>query len=155
MPTKSLQLATFLPYRLSIASLLASDVIAGAYVRMFALTVPEWRIIAILAESGAVTQQEIGRRTRMDKVTVSRAAIALGQRKLVKRSPNPDDGRSHLLCLNQAGQELYQLVVPQALELERKLFGDIAADDLARFNCVLDQIIAAASAMNEEPELSN
>lgn len=149
MTRKALQLDDFLPYRLSIASLLVSDVIAGAYVRLFALTIPEWRLIAVLAESGEITQQQIGIRTRMDKVTVSRAAIALARRGLVIRTPNPGDGRSHLLSLSKEGQELYALVAPQTLRLEQQLFGAIAPQDLERFNAVLDQIVKKAPAMHE------
>ena len=149
MDRNSLQLDHFLPYRLSVASLLVSDVIAGAYVRLFALTVPEWRVITVLAESDEITQQHIGKRTRMDKVTVSRAAIALAQRGLVIRTPNPSDGRSHLLNLSKEGHELYALVVPHALSLEQQVFGSIAPRDLAAFNAVLDQIMAAATAMRE------
>lgn len=145
MSAESLQLDKFLPYRLSIASLLVSDAIARAYVRLFALTVPEWRLIAVIAESPGITQQQIGVRTRMDKVTVSRAAIALTNRGLVTRAPNPDDGRSHILMLSREGQELYQHVVPQALKLEKSIFGQIGADDLERFSAILDQIVDAAT----------
>jgi DNA-binding MarR family transcriptional regulator len=149
MSQKSLQLDNFLPYRLSIASLLVSDVIASAYVRLFALTVPEWRLVAVLAESPAITQQQIGLKTRMDKVTVSRAAMALTTRGLIIRAPNPDDGRSHLLSLSKEGHGLYKLVVPQALSLEKKLFGAIPAEDLQKFSTTLDQIMVAAVAMRE------
>lgn len=148
MSQKNLQLDNFLPYRLSIASLLVSDVIASAYVRLFALTVPEWRLIAVLAESAGVTQQQIGVKTRMDKVTVSRAAIALTTRGLILRAPNPDDGRSHLLSLTTEGHALYKLVVPQALNLEKTLFGAIPPEDLERFSVTLDQIMAAAAVMH-------
>jgi len=145
MPAKSLQLDRFLPYRLSVASLLVSDVIAGAYFKLFGLTVPEWRVVAVLAENKGITQQQIGLRTRMDKVTVSRAALALTNRGLVTRSPNPEDGRSHLLTLSKEGQELYQLVVPQALDLEKSIFGKISSDDLERFSAILNQIVEAAA----------
>lgn len=145
MPAKSLQLDRFLPYRLSVASLLVSDVIAGAYFKLFGLTVPEWRVVAVLAENKGITQQQIGLRTRMDKVTVSRAALALTNRGLVTRSPNPQDGRSRLLTLSKEGQELYQLVVPQALDLEKSIFGKISSDDLERFSAILNQIVEAAA----------
>ena len=76
-PAPSLVLADFIPYRLSVTSNLVSDSIARTYEALFGLTIPEWRLIAVIAETGGITQQAIGRATRMDKVTVSRAAIAL------------------------------------------------------------------------------
>lgn len=150
VPAKSLQLDKFLPYRLSIASLLVSDVIARAYARMFALNVPEWRLVAVLAEGPGMTQQQICLRTRMDKVTVSRAAIALANRSLAKRTPNPGDGRSHILTLSPEGRDLYERVVPQALELEKRIFGRIDPEDLERFSQVLDQIAQAAADVGQD-----
>lgn len=149
MSPDSLQLDKFLPFRLSIASLLVSDVIARSYVRLFALNVPEWRLIAVIAENPGITQQQIGARSRMDKVTVSRAASALTNRGLVTRAPNPEDGRSHILTLSREGQDLYQHVVPQALKLEKSLFGQINADDLERFSAIIDQIVEAAAQASE------
>lgn len=82
-----LKLDEFLPYRLSIASNRVSSAIATAYQSLFGLRIPEWRLIAVIAESDGLTQQALGVATRMDKVTVSRAAIALVDRGLVQRQP--------------------------------------------------------------------
>jgi DNA-binding MarR family transcriptional regulator len=142
-----LRLDAFLPYRLSITSNLVSDVIADCYKAMFGLKVPEWRLLAVMAEAGGMNQQEIGLRTRMDKVTVSRAAVALHMRGLIQRQPNPEDGRSHLLTLNAAGRALYEKVVPQALALEQAIFAALPDEEASKFNQSLDRIQAAALAL--------
>jgi DNA-binding MarR family transcriptional regulator len=80
MAAKRLALDDFIPYRLSVTSNLVSDSIARTYESLFGLTIPEWRLVAVIAETGGVTQQAIGAKTLMDKVTVSRAAIALVDR---------------------------------------------------------------------------
>ena len=137
-----LQLDRFLPYRLSITSNLVSDRIARAYESMFGLSIPEWRLVAVIAEVDAITQADIGERTRMDKVTVSRAAIALVDRGLLQRAPNATDKRSHLLSLTDAGRELYALVAPKALELERRIFASFAPGELEAFTAMLRRIDA-------------
>ncbi|WEK01141.1 MAG: MarR family winged helix-turn-helix transcriptional regulator [Candidatus Sphingomonas phytovorans] len=141
-----LLLDSFLPYRLSFTSNLVSDVIASTYETLFALRIPDWRVIAVAAENpDGITQQEIGLRTRMDKVTVSRAAIALIDRGLVARRPISGDRRSHLLYLTPAGRELYRTVAPKALDLERQIFSEFPKEDLVRFEAMLrriDQIVA-------------
>ena len=96
MTTSALSLDDFLPYRLSFTSNLVSNAIAAAYETLFGLGIPQWRLIAVIAEMGGATQQAIGRRTLMDKVTVSRAAIALVERGLLARSPNPSQRSSTL-----------------------------------------------------------
>jgi DNA-binding MarR family transcriptional regulator len=139
-----LLLDKFLPYRLSIASNLVSDRIARSYEALFGLTIPEWRLIAVIAEAGAIAQAEIGERTRMDKVTVSRAAIALVGRGLLARAPNANDRRSHLLSLTGEGAALYDAVAPKALAMEADLFGRFTAAELEAFTAMLRRIDAAA-----------
>jgi DNA-binding MarR family transcriptional regulator len=142
MSKNALRLDDFLPYRLSVTSNLVSDRIAQSYRALFGLTIPEWRMIAVLAEQPHAMQQEIGLRTRMDKVTISRAAIALAARKLIARTPNPADGRSHCLVLTAAGTELYARIAPKAREMEREIFGDFPQDSLRAFDTMLRAIEA-------------
>ena len=136
-----LVLDDFIPYRLSVTSNLVSDAIARTYEALFGLTIPEWRVIAVVAEQGGVTQAAVGARTRMDKVTVSRAARALAGRGLLERG-NHADGRSHGLTLSAAGQELYAQVAPKALELERRIFAGFGSKELERFVATLRRIEA-------------
>ena len=112
---QSLRLETFLPYRLSIASNRVSDLVAEAYDRLFGLSIPEWRVIAVLGEAAPLTQLAIVRQTVMDKMTVSRAVRPLVERGLVDRTPHSGDKRSSLLSLSDAGRTLYESVGPEAL----------------------------------------
>jgi DNA-binding MarR family transcriptional regulator len=139
-----LRLDDFRPYRLSVVANLVSDVIAKAYAAAFDLTIPQWRVIAAVAETDGTTQQQIGQRTRMDKVTVSRAAIALVQRGVLQRASNEHDRRSHRLTLSPHGRALYAEVVPKALELEARIFGKIDPELLAAIDPALRAIEAAA-----------
>ena len=145
---QTLKLEDFLPYRLSIASNRVSGAIATAYQALFGLRIPEWRLVAVLAEGGEMTQQAIGRVTRMDKVSVSRAAIALVERGLVQRRPNTQDQRSHLLSLSDAGRALYDDVAPKALALERQVFAGFATSELEAFSAMLTRIEAAAGRLD-------
>jgi DNA-binding MarR family transcriptional regulator len=141
MTTSSLLLDAFLPYRLSFTTNLVSDAVASAYEEAFGLRIPEWRVVAVVAEHpGGVTQQAIGWKTRMDKVTVSRAATALIDRDILFRTPNPTDQRSHLLTLSAAGIRLYQAIVPQALALEERIFGSFTQAERAQLDAMLRRI---------------
>lgn len=137
----SLRLDCYLPYRLSVASNVVSRLIARAYEDRFALTIPQWRIIAVLAEQGPLTQQALGARTVMDKVAVSRATQSLVKRKLVQRAPHDVDGRSHRLALSQAGTHLYADVAPVALAYEARLlrhFDPTAVENLKQLLLALE-----------------
>lgn len=141
----ALKLDQFLPYRLSIASNRVSAAIASAYQALFGLRIAEWRLIAVLAEGAGATPQALGAATRMDKVTVSRAAAALVERGLVERRPNPDDQRSHVLTLTATGRTLYDEVAPKALELEARLFSGFSHEERATFRALLDRLEASAA----------
>ena len=143
----TLKLDDFLPYRLSVASNMVSEAVATAYRTLFGLRIPEWRLVAVLAEDGAMSQQALCGRTRMDKVTVSRAAIGLVDRGLVAREPNPDDQRSHLLKLSEQGWALYEQIAPKALDLERRIFDGIDPAELERFRAMLERLEAATAAL--------
>lgn len=149
-----LKLDAFLPYLLSLASNRVSDAVAGTYRTLFGLRIPEWRLIAVLAESEGVTQQTLCARTRMDKVTVSRAAIALADRGLVLRKPNAGDQRSHLLTLSDAGRALYADIAPKALEIEARVFDAFDARELDVFRSMLARIEAAVDRLEAGPASS-
>ena len=144
-----LKLDDYLPYRLSVAANAVSELIAGAYRARFGLTVPQWRLVAVLGESGPMTQQALCSRTVMDKVTVSRAAAGLTERGLTARTPNAADGRSHRLELSDQGRALYAGVAPAALAYEAQLLDAFSALDQRTAHSLLRRLEAAARALAE------
>jgi DNA-binding MarR family transcriptional regulator len=143
--TGRLRLQDYLPYRLSVAANAVSQLIARSYEAKFALKIPQWRLLAVLADEGALTPQMLCGRTLMDKVTVMRAAQGLRRRRLIERLPNDRDGRSHRLELTTSGKQLYARIAPLALKYEALLLTGIAQRDVRRFDRLLRQIEQAAS----------
>jgi DNA-binding MarR family transcriptional regulator len=139
-----LRLDAYLPYRLSVAANAVSELIARAYRARFGLTIPQWRLIAVLGEAGSLTQQALCARTVMDKVTVSRAAAGLSQRRLVEQTPNAKDRRSHHLQLTEAGVSLYEEIAPLALAYERELLESFSAADRDLMHELLRRLETAA-----------
>jgi DNA-binding MarR family transcriptional regulator len=141
---QSLRLETFLPYRLSIASNRVSDLVAEAYDRLFGLSIPEWRVIAVLGEASPLTQLAIVKQTVMDKMTVSRAVRPLVERGLIARSPHSGDKRSSLLSLSDAGRTLYESVGPEALAMETALLEEFSVAEVRDLDAALRKLEAAA-----------
>lgn len=144
MARTKLQLDRFLPYRLSVASNAVSQVIGRSYETTENLSMQEWRVIAVLAEDGELTQQGIVARTQMDKVTVSRAARALEERGILSRKENRDDARSLRLSLTAEGRKIYVRVVPAALDLEREVVKGISPKEIADLEALLVRLEEAA-----------
>lgn len=141
-----IRLQHFLPYRLSVASNAVSARIARAYQERFGLSVPEWRLVAILAELRRAVPQDLARSTRMDKIAVSRAAARLKERGLVAEDPNPRDRRSHFLSLTAAGWTLYREVAPLALAMEAELLAGLSEEEVAFLTAMLRRLESAALA---------
>jgi DNA-binding transcriptional LysR family regulator len=76
----TIDLGRFLPYRLSVLTNLVSSAIADAYRRRFVLSIPEWRVLAVLARHPGRSATEVSELTRMDAVAVSRAVARLEER---------------------------------------------------------------------------
>ncbi|MBY6217062.1 MarR family winged helix-turn-helix transcriptional regulator [Qipengyuania aquimaris] len=134
------RLAEFLPYQLSIASNAISTRIAEQYRKRFALKTTEWRIMAVLGDSGPLTQRELSQMTLMDKVPVNRACKVLETRGLAKRAPNAKDGRSHLLELTAEGRAVHAGIMPLALKIEAEMFSVLSAEEQETFREMLSRL---------------
>ncbi len=123
-----LLLDEYLPYRLSIASNKVSALVAKAYQSRFGLSIPSWRVLAILNEKSNLSQLEVTNFTAMDKVSVSRAVAALLERGLIKRELVKDDKRVHSLSLSNDGQAIVDEIIPIAKDIEKQLILAIGED---------------------------
>lgn len=139
-----LSLEEFLPYRLSVTTNLVSNLVAAAYRQLFDIDISEWRLIAVLAERSELNQQSLGEATRMDKLTVSRAAVRLAKRGLILRRTSERDRRNQLLSLSDDGQALYDHVAPKALEIEKTIFACLSERQRTELETMLREIETAA-----------
>ena len=80
-----LQLERYLPYRLSILSNRVSSRVAETYSDKFALSITEWRIMAVLGEYPGISADEVSLKTQIEKSILSRAINKLLSRHFVAR----------------------------------------------------------------------
>ena len=77
----ALDLAAFLPYRLSVLANTISRSFARLYAARFDLTIPEWRVMAVLGAYAPLSAGDVAARTAMDKVGVSRAVARMSRKR--------------------------------------------------------------------------
>jgi len=143
-PHELLVLEEFLPYRLSILSNRISRAIARRYATIFDLTVPEWRVIAVLGRRPGLTAKEIAEATEMDKVAVSRAVARLVAAKRVAARPDSMDARRQLLSLTREGESVHARIAPIALAAEERLLAGLDARERTQLDALLDRLLDAA-----------
>ena len=144
------RLADFLPYQLSVASNAVSTRIPEQYRKRFALKTTEWRIMAVLGDSGPTTQRELSQATLMDKVPVNRACKTLESRGLAVRTPNESDGRSHLLELTAEGRAVHAGIMPLALKIEEELFSVLSEEERTHMRDMLARLRENAGEFDAE-----
>ncbi|MBM7118488.1 MarR family winged helix-turn-helix transcriptional regulator [Archangium primigenium] len=140
----TLTLDAFIPYRLSVAANAVSQRVARVYAEQYGLSTQEWRLIAVLGEDGERTQLDLVKRTRMEKVPVSRAARALEDRGLVRRTQSEHDARSRRLSLTPSGRRIYERVAPAALEAEAEVLAELAPRERATLRTLLERVERSA-----------
>jgi DNA-binding MarR family transcriptional regulator len=143
-------LEEFLPYRLSVLSHTISTTIAKVYEKKFRISIPEWRVIAILGRFPGLSAVEVAERTMLDKVAVSRAVSKLIKNGRIDREFADADRRRSILNLSQAGQEVHNEIAPLALAFEQKLLDGIGSDDYETFNNVIENLLARARQLGSQ-----
>lgn len=141
---KELILENFMPYRLSVLSNTVSTTVARAYDKRFNVSIPEWRVIAVLGRFPGLSAVEVAERTLMDKVAVSRAVTKLIKHGRIDREFADADKRRSILNLSEDGKKLHDEIATLALEFERDLLEGLTAEQLELFDVILERLLARA-----------
>jgi DNA-binding MarR family transcriptional regulator len=148
-PSQTLELENFLPYRLSILAQLVSESLHDLYAGPFGLSVTQWRVMAALGRFAPLTASEVGLRTVMDKVAISRAVAGLMKRGLVERATDRTDRRRASLRLSARGRAMHARIVPLALGYQERLYEGLSADERLQFDGLSDRLFAHAKALRQ------
>jgi DNA-binding MarR family transcriptional regulator len=143
-------LQDFLPYRLSVVTEGVSSLFALRYQERFGLSIPEWRVVAVVGQQGTPSTQEVIERTGMDRVRVSRAVIRLADKGLLDRLAHPRDQRAQVLRLSRKGRTVYERIVPLARALQASLASALSEAEQRQLLAILDKIGARTRALMEE-----
>lgn len=147
-----IELEQFLPYRLSRLTNTVSNAIAELYRDRFELSIPDWRVLAVLARFPGSSAQDLVARTRMDKVAVSRSVTRLVKRGLVDRGTDSDDRRLSRLALTGEGTIIYERIVPLARDCEAQLLASLSREQAQALDALLDSLQASADALVSHAE---
>jgi DNA-binding MarR family transcriptional regulator len=147
---RTLELDRFLPYRLSVLANTMSVAIATAYAERFGLSIPEWRVMAVLAQEPGLSAAQVAARTAMDKVAVSRAVASLSRTRRVERTLEQSDRRRSRIHLTPKGHAVYREVVPFALAYEDAVLRGLPARARQELDVLLDDLLQRARALRVE-----
>ena len=145
-----LTLERYLPYRLSILSNNVSGIIAQTYKHKFALSITQWRIMAVLGEYPGISADEVSVKTQIEKSILSRAISKLLQRKLIEREFDSEDKRRSVLALTKTGLSVYDEMVPISYGYEQRLLECFDKKEREQFSQLIDRFYLHAGGLEEE-----
>lgn len=143
----ALVLGDFLPYRLSVLANRISAALARLYQDRFGLSIPEWRVIAVIGQHGELSSHEIVRLTAMDKAKVSRALTRLVAQGHLVRESHPADQRTNRVRFSPAGRSVYDRIAPLARAWERELLAGLTVDHRRSVDTALTVLSARIDAL--------
>ena len=138
---RSLILERFAPYRI----VALGHLLSGRMARTYAdenITIPEWRVLAVVAQADETAARDVVKRTPMDKMTVSRAVSSLEEKGLVIREASETDRRVNMLSLSPVGRDLFDRVAALALDYEDSLLSVLSTEERDVFVQTLSKLEA-------------
>ncbi|MEK7266331.1 MAG: MarR family winged helix-turn-helix transcriptional regulator [Pseudomonadota bacterium] len=145
---KGLDLSVFTPYRIAFLGRLMSEELGAAYSDED-LTIPEWRVLAVISQQETVAARDVVARTPMDKMAVSRAVSSLQTKKLILRE-RTKDRRVSALKLSPKGKSVFERVSAIALDYEQALLGAMPQTEREAFFAGLARLESAIESSREK-----
>ncbi|MEM7443134.1 MAG: MarR family winged helix-turn-helix transcriptional regulator [Pseudomonadota bacterium] len=131
----------FLTHRITVLSHLLTRTAQRWHEKNSGLSLTAWRMLAILAGFGPMTQTQIGEIIFIDLARISRVKTSLVAKGLVSEIPDPADNRRTILAATKSGAALYRKLLPSALKRQEGLYEQFSEEEVAVFNRVLDGMI--------------
>jgi DNA-binding MarR family transcriptional regulator len=151
MSTKTFYHQGYVPYLLRrISDSLIDRFTAG--LTPYGLTLPMWRIIAVLHGRGATRFHVLVSQTLIEPPTLSRLLKELRVKGYVTRTLSSVDGRGVLITPTKKALNLVEKLTPHAFEVERETLACLTDDEAEMFRRLVRRVCArlAPFAADEE-----
>jgi DNA-binding MarR family transcriptional regulator len=113
----------------------------------FGITRREWRMLAFLVKEQGIPPSQLAQRAQLDRARTSRAITSLVGKQLVARTQKPGNRREAILTVTDKGREVYDTMLPLAVDINHRLAAALAPQDAERLDHMLDQLQACADDM--------
>ena len=130
----------YLLYLLARASHQASEQF-HAEVKRAGLKVPEWRVLASLADGDGLSVGDLARITLYQQPTLTKVLDRMVRQGWVERRADPADGRMVRVHSTAAGKTLCRGLLARARRHEASILGDYSPDAAAELKAQLRQLI--------------
>ncbi len=159
----NLNVEDFLTFRITRLSNALRNNLTKRYLEEFELSLPEWRLLALVARYSPMRFSEVTSRSSMDKGQVSRTLRVLEKRGLTQlrairtRGARAADALAApvMVSITARGRTLYKSVLPAARQRQAEMLMTLTEDDRADLYETLDKLFATigrAAVSNNDDE---
>jgi DNA-binding MarR family transcriptional regulator len=106
-------------------------------------------LAVIEGADGPLTPSEISARVIVPSATMTATLDTLERRGWIERRANPDDRRSTLVAVTEAGRTMTDALLPGIRELERETLGHLTPRELSQLLKMLEKVLAGAADVAE------
>lgn len=137
-------------YRLHRLSKTTDKATQAAYANEAGIGLSEARCLTAIASFSPLSVNELALRANLNKGQASRAAQALVEQNMVRKTSSDTDGRGVVLTLTAKGERLWQRLVPLIEARNAQIVACFSASELRQFNALLDRLLAHAQDAGDE-----
>ena len=143
-------LQAFLPFRIARLAARTSAAVSQVYADAYGLSRDEWRVLAATGEAESQPTRAIAEQTGLDKVAISRAASALEDRGLIRRTEDRADRRIKILRLTREGAEALKEIERQVRSREAFLLEALSPEEHAALESAIEKLCRRAEELTVE-----
>jgi DNA-binding MarR family transcriptional regulator len=148
---KSLHIDQFITFRMTRLSNALRNNLSKRYLEEFELSLPEWRLLALITRFSPMRFSELTSRSSMDKGQVSRTLRVMSKRGLIKlkvvrqrRSRSAEAlAAPVVVSVTAKGRALYHAVLPVARRRQAEMLLTLTQAERVAFYSTLDKLFGA------------
>lgn len=137
-------------FRLGLLSAEAGAMVVRLCEGRYGITRREWRVLGLLHGHEGMPPSVLAERVQLDRARTSRAISALVKKKLIMRSPTPSDRRGARLALTAQGVRLYQELMPEVQDINRRILSVLSSEEMVQLDSYLARLHTSAQTLKNE-----
>lgn len=137
-------------FRLGLLSAQAGAMVVRLCEGQYGITRREWRMLGVLYGHEGMPPSALADQAQLDRARTSRAITSLVKKGLVARTTMSADRRGVRLTLTDEGLRVYQSLMPQVQNINRRILAALSPDEMAMFDLCLARLHQSAQALASE-----
>jgi DNA-binding MarR family transcriptional regulator len=118
----------------------AAHICVTEYSKNFDMSVPEWRLMALVGRFEGISAKEISDRILLDQVTISRAIHKCTKRGFIREMPDPRDRRRKPLAFTAEGRAYFRRFFSRACRLASDMENGLTKSEIHTLKKLLKKL---------------